>query len=197
MRYYLIFGHKGSGSFFRQNNDNTITLESMLDLRAQADALKVIGFNEDHISILNSPEVIAQYNSIVDSTETNLKKAIISTRGIVGIRHKFLPPDVKIPGHMAFVLIPAKREDQETQLKVNPFTAKQETGVIMPGDYEASLCALGFKTEPANHPLSVKAGKVTESGYTLTAQGMVAGVVIASTSSGDSYWVFLRNYRIR
>ena len=74
MRYYLFFGHKGGGSLFRQNNDNTVTLESMLDPRAQAGALKVIGFNEDHISILNSTEVISQYKAIVETTEANLKK---------------------------------------------------------------------------------------------------------------------------
>ena len=36
IHYYLFFGHKGGGSLFRPNNDNTVTLESMLDPRAQA-----------------------------------------------------------------------------------------------------------------------------------------------------------------
>jgi pimeloyl-ACP methyl ester carboxylesterase len=192
MRYYLLFGHKGGGSLFRQNNDNTVTLESMLDPRAQADALKVMGFNEDHISILNSAEVMAQYKAIVETTETNLRKTITSSRGYVDIRHNFHPPDVKIPLQMSFVLVPTKGDDLETQFKVNPFHTRQETGAVTPGDYEASLCALGFKTEPSNHPLSVKAGKITEVTYTLSPQGMVAGVIATTTSADDSYWGNLR-----
>ena len=192
MRYYLFFGHKGGGSLFRQNNDNTVTLESMLDPRAQAGALKVIGFNEDHISILNSTEVISQYKAIVETTEANLKKTMASTSGYVDIRHNFLPPDVKIPLQMAFVLIPTDGDEKETQLKVNPYLTRQETGAVAPGDYEASLCALGFKTEPANHPLSVKGGKITEVGFTLSPQGMVAGVIAATTAADDSYWGYFQ-----
>jgi pimeloyl-ACP methyl ester carboxylesterase len=192
IRYYLFFGHKGGGSPFRQNNDNTVTLESMLDSRAQADALKVMGFNEDHISILNSTEVIAQYKAIVETTEANLKKTIASTSGYIDIQHNFLPTGVKTPLQMSLVLVPIKGDDRETQFKVNPFIARQETGAVTPGDYEASLCALGFKTDPANHPLSVNAGKITEISYTLSPQGMVAGVIAATTGADDSYWGYLR-----
>jgi len=191
IRYYLFFGHKGGGSIFRQNNDNTVTLESMLDPRAQAEALKVMGFNEDHISIINSAEVMAQFKAVLDATEANLKKTISSTRGYVDIRHTFRPPDAKVPLQMSFVLAPAGSDEQETQLKVNPFLARQETGAVAPGEYEASLCALGFRTEPANIPLSVKAGKISEVSYTLVPQGMVAGVITAGVAAGDSYWGFI------
>jgi len=193
MRYYLFFGHKGGGSFFRQNNDNTVTLESMLDPRAQADALKVVGFNEDHLGILNSAEVIARYRAIVAATEASLDKTFESDRGYVEIGHRFLPADVKPPLQMAFVLVPAQKESPETQFKVNPFLARQETGAVAPGDYEASLCALGFKTEPANHPVSVPAGKIAEVNYVLRPQGMVAGVISATTAGDDSYWGYIHD----
>ncbi|MHB8772952.1 MAG: alpha/beta fold hydrolase [Syntrophales bacterium] len=192
MRYYLFFGHKGGGDLFRQNNDNTVTLESMLDPRAQADALKVIGFNEDHLSILSSAEVISQYKAVVAATEDNLKKSMTATRGYVDLRHSFLPADVKVPLQMAFVLIPAEGEEAETQLRVDPSLTRQETGAVAPGDYEVSLCALGFKTHPANHPLSVKAGKISEVSFALRRQGMVAGLITATTSADDSYWGYLR-----
>jgi len=142
MRYYLFFGHKGGGDLFRQNNDNTVTLESMLDPRAQADALKVIGFNEDHLSILTSAEVVSQYRAVVAATEGNLKKSMAATHGYVDLRRSFLPADVKIPLHMAFVLVPTAGEEAETQLKVDPSLTRQETGAVAPGDYAVSLCAL-------------------------------------------------------
>jgi hypothetical protein len=192
MRYFLFFGHKGSGNLFRQNNDSTVTLESMLDPRAQADALKVMGFNEDHISILNSPEVISKYRAIAQTTAANLDKAMISTRGYVNVRHGFSPPDVKIPLQMTFVLTPRADNETEIQLKIDPFVPVQETEGIVPGDYEASLCALGFRTDPANYPVTVKAGKITEAGFTLRPQGMVAGVITATTTADDSYWGYLQ-----
>ncbi|MDA8125205.1 MAG: hypothetical protein M0009_08475 [Deltaproteobacteria bacterium] len=191
MRYYLFFGHRGGGSLFRQNNDNTVTLESMLDPRAQADALKVTGFNEDHLGILNSAEVIAQYRALAETTESNLKKNLAAGSGYVEIRHRFLPADTKVPLQMALVLVPAKEGEPERQLKVNPFAARQETGAVPPGDYEASLCALGFKTDPANHPFSIQAGKIAEVEFTLRPQGMVAGVITVTAAGDDSYWGYL------
>lgn len=188
IRYYLFFGHKGGGSLFRENNDNTVTLESMLDPRAQADALKVMGFNEDHISILSSPEVFQQYEAIAESTEANIKKNMTSSRGYVDVRHSFRPPDTTIPLQMSLVLVPAKGDAQETQFKLNPSTLRQETGAILPGDYEATLCALGFKSEPANLPVSINAGKITDVRYTLIPQGMVAGIITAAAGAADSYW---------
>ena len=188
MRYYLFFGHKGGGSLFRQNNDNTVTLESMLDSRAQADALKVTGFNEDHLGILNSAEVIAAYRASVEATEANLKKTLVDTHGYVDILKTFAPRNVKPPTQMAFVLVPRDGKKKETQIKVNPLLERQETGAIEPGDYEVSLCALGFKTEPANHPLSVKGGKISEARFVMTPQGMAAGIITASASADDSFW---------
>lgn len=190
IRYYLFFGHKGGGSIFRQNNDNTVTLESMLDPRAQADALKVTGFNEDHISIINSAEVLARFQAIAATAGANLEKTRSVTRGYVNVRHGFLPVGVKPPLQMSFVLVPAQGDDQETQFKINPLVFEQESGSVPPGGYEASLCALGFKTEPANQPVSIVAGKIAEISYTLSPQGMVAGVITAAVD--DSYWGFLR-----
>jgi pimeloyl-ACP methyl ester carboxylesterase len=192
MRYFLFFGHKGGGSLFRQNNDSTVTLESMLDPRAQADALKVMGFNEDHVSILNSPEVIAQYKTIASTTAANLDKTLMAGRGYVHVRHGFSPPDVKIPLQMTLVLTPRADKETETQLKIDPFVPVQETEGVVPGDYEASLCALGFRTDPANSPVTVAAGRITEVGFTLSPQGMVAGLITATTAADDSYWGYIQ-----
>lgn len=190
IHYYLFFGHRGGGSLFRPNNDNTVTLESMLDLRAQADALKVTGLNEDHISILSSPEMMAQFKAVLASTEANRGKTHARSKGYVNVQHAFDPPDIKIPSQMALVLAPAGTEERETQLKINPFLPQQETGAIVPKKYDVSLCALGFKTEPDKITLDIKPGKIEEARFTLKPQGMVAGVIAASTSADDSFWGF-------
>ncbi|MGV8080131.1 MAG: alpha/beta fold hydrolase [Syntrophales bacterium] len=191
IRYYLFFGHKGGGSLFRENNDNTVTLESMLDPRAQADALKVMGFHDDHVSILSSPEVFQQYDAIAEVTEANLRKTLASSRGYADVRHDFRPPGTKAPLQMSLVLVPTKGDAGETQFKLNPSTPGQETGAIPPGDYEATLCALGFRSEPANLPVSITAGKISDLRFTLVPQGMVAGIITAAAGAADSYWGYL------
>lgn len=192
LRYYLLFSHRGGGNPLRPNNDNTVLLESMLDQRAQQDTLKVLGFNEDHISILNSPVVIDHYRAIVKATEAGRAKTISDRRGYVDVRHAFVPSDTRKPLHIALILIPADGNGKETQINLNPALDSQETGAVKPGKYEASVCALGFMTEPATVPLVIRAGKITESSFFLRPQGMVAGIIIASTIMKDSYWGYFR-----
>ncbi|PKN18188.1 MAG: hypothetical protein CVU71_11780 [Deltaproteobacteria bacterium HGW-Deltaproteobacteria-6] len=193
IRYYLFFGHKGGGSLFRQNNDNTVTLESMLDLRAQAEALKTTGLNEDHVSILSSPEMIAQFKAVLASTETNKDKTYARSKGYVHLQHAFDPPNVKIPSQMALVLVPTGTEEKETQLKIDPFLPEQETGAIIPKKYDVSLCAFGFKTEPDKVTLDIKPGKIAEAKFILKPQGMVAGYMTAATSTADRFWGFFKD----
>ena len=52
VEHHLLFGFHGDG------DDGVISLESMLDERAQAGAFAKHGFDEDHTSILRSPAVI-------------------------------------------------------------------------------------------------------------------------------------------
>ena len=66
--YYLLFNHKGDCSFFMDNNDGAVTLRSQLDLRAQKDAISKWGFDEGHVTILSSQDVLGIYNDILEKT---------------------------------------------------------------------------------------------------------------------------------
>ena len=57
--YYLLFGYKGD------RGDGTIKLTSQLSPRAQAVAVKVLGFEEDHMSILKSEEALAALHELL------------------------------------------------------------------------------------------------------------------------------------
>ena len=72
INFYLFFGHRGSRNPFRSNNDETITLSSLLDRRSQSEAKRVYGFNENHASIAFSKEVLAQYNTIINTFDENV-----------------------------------------------------------------------------------------------------------------------------
>jgi hypothetical protein len=64
--YYLFFGYQSTAILIEGGNDGSIALRSLLDHRAQAIATKSIGFDENHVSILFSEEVIKQYQAILN-----------------------------------------------------------------------------------------------------------------------------------
>jgi len=65
LNYYLMFSYKGDCSVFLANNDGTVELSSELDRRAQKEAKKIFGYNEDHGSILTDTQVLGQINSLI------------------------------------------------------------------------------------------------------------------------------------
>jgi pimeloyl-ACP methyl ester carboxylesterase len=190
IHYYLFFGHKGGGSLFRQNNDNTVTLESMLDSRAQADALKVTGLNEDHVSILSSTEMMQYFKSILAGAEANKDKTYLRSKGYLNVQHTFDPSNTKIPTQMTLVLVSADPNEKDKQFKINPLQPEQETGAIAPGKYKVYLSALGFKTEPDHIPLEITGGHIADAKFILKPQGVVANYIYAATDTHDNFWGF-------
>ncbi|WP_419662263.1 esterase/lipase family protein [Desulfosarcina variabilis] len=67
--FHLFFSHKGNCSMFMENNDGTVELDSELDYRAQADAVRIYGFNEDHGSILSSLKTIERYREVLKAAQ--------------------------------------------------------------------------------------------------------------------------------
>ena len=65
LKYYLLFSYRGDYSLLLHNNDGTVELSSELDYRAQEEAIKVFGFDEDHGSIVFSPKLIKYYHEIL------------------------------------------------------------------------------------------------------------------------------------
>ena len=66
IHHYLFFSYKGHRNFFTQgNNDGAVSLASQLHEKAQSSAVKVLGFNEDHASILTSRTMIVRLNEIM------------------------------------------------------------------------------------------------------------------------------------
>jgi len=63
-QHHLIFGfkHRGSG----ECSDDTVTLTSQLDPSAQKDASRLYGFDETHMSILNSVETSHLVNRLLN-----------------------------------------------------------------------------------------------------------------------------------
>lgn len=65
--FYLMFGVRGDCSLMMANNDGTIEIRSEIDYRAQADAIQVFPYDEDHDSILTSDRVIDQFHKLLEA----------------------------------------------------------------------------------------------------------------------------------
>ena len=74
--HYLLFSYKGRrGALSTENDDGAVSLASQLHPKAQHSAEKIMGFNEDHTSILSSEDVIFQLNEFFHT----FKKRTIET----------------------------------------------------------------------------------------------------------------------
>jgi len=48
-----------------ENNDGAVTLESQLDYRVQRPAKALFGFDDDHVKVLYSEDMVAVFNTIL------------------------------------------------------------------------------------------------------------------------------------
>jgi pimeloyl-ACP methyl ester carboxylesterase len=64
--YVLFFGYRGDKLILSGADDGTVALKSQLDYRAQSEAIRCFGFNEDHISILFTEEVLRRYKKMLE-----------------------------------------------------------------------------------------------------------------------------------
>lgn len=65
LKHYLFFSYKGNCSLFLENNDGTVELASELDYRAQSEADRIFGYNEDHGSIIYSERYLSQIQELL------------------------------------------------------------------------------------------------------------------------------------
>lgn len=68
IRFILCFGYKSDNLFLKGDNDGSISLKSLLDFRAQSEAAKCFGFDENHVSILFSPDIMARCKAILSES---------------------------------------------------------------------------------------------------------------------------------
>ena len=67
--YYLLYGYKGGSG-----TDGTVSLSSVLKLEAQDQSVRTIGFPDNHMSILQSGEVIDRLNTLLTSHATSMSR---------------------------------------------------------------------------------------------------------------------------
>jgi pimeloyl-ACP methyl ester carboxylesterase len=189
---YLFFGHKGSRNPLRPNNDSTVTLESMLDPRAQAEAIKIYGFNEDHVGILNSEKVLAQYKAILDILAKEAA-AVASSRqqGKIMLRYTVEEQSDVLPLWMTMMFVPEDKSKTVFGLYPDPLKPEQEIGPINAGTYEVGLSAWGYKVSPGSVRTEIRKDAVSEITLSLKPQGILGVQIVMALKEDDLYWGFL------
>lgn len=173
--HVLLFGYRGSpGLMQKKNNDGTVTLESQLRGPAQAEARMVLGFDEDHVSILRSRRVIARVQSVLDHAMADPAAASAGR----------VTPTFRVSGGAASApwlllrRVPAPGDPVETiELPLTAHDSGRTLGPVPAGDYEASLVASAFGTTPRSRRITIAAGQTAAVQFELAPSGELVGWV--------------------
>ena len=183
--YYMFSGHRGGRNPFQSNNDGTISLSSILDLRPQAEARMNYTFNEDHASIVFSKEVLAQYNTIINTFDE--KNGLSSRRagGYLKLQYSYDHSFADVRPWPSLILRPTDKKDAETVITLRPDDSGRVLGPFPPGDYSASMTAMAARTGEKNVPLSIESGKTKELSFAFTPDGTISGFVTTALKAED------------
>lgn len=176
LRHVLLFGHRGGYSLLRPTSDGTITLASQLQPQAQAGAALVMGFDEDHVSILAAPQVIHHVQRQLAAAD---EPAAAGGQIDVQVDGAAVPA-----GQLPFlVLMPLDANGRAAGSPLQfPAVAPGGTvtlGAVPPGRYEAALSLAGFRAQPGRQPVQVAAGGQLALRFELQASGQIGSYVAA------------------
>ena len=188
--YYLFFGHGGSYSLLRSGNtDGSITLASQLRPDAQADARMVKGFNESHVSILSSPETFRQYAAVLKTVDKKHLAQAAENRGKLRLTFNY-GDALDLPKTEPLLLLTPLDGQAGNTEKIPMQIRNQDSGRIFdalpPGDYEARLISIGYKTMPEKIRLSLSVDKTPELNFSLRPTGVLSAYIGANLRPSDN-----------
>jgi hypothetical protein len=167
----LLFGHRGGYSLMRPSTDGTVTLASQLRPEAQATARRVLGFDEDHMSILASAQVQHQLRGLLDDAV----RPDAAPQARIGLEVD-LPGDVTV-GTPMLTIKPLDGPGPTLTMTLAHADLRRPTGPLSPGRYEVSLIGASFKALPMRRTLELRAGETAQLRFTLHPTASLAGFI--------------------
>lgn len=183
--FYLFFGHRGSRNPFRSNNDETIALSSLLDWRSQSEAKRIYAFNEDHASITFSKEVLAQYNTIINTFDEKHDESLHRTGGYLKLHFSYNYPLDGVRPWPILILTPIGKKRAETVIYLSANDNGRILGPFPSGDYSVSIYAEAVKPGKKCVPVSIESKKTKELDFVFTPDGIIAGYVTTALKPED------------
>jgi len=175
--YYLFYGYRGSRNPWGSNNDGTINLSSLLDKRAQSEAKMSYAFNEDHGSILQSREVLAQYNMVLHAYLSRHDVLRDHSGGYLRANFTFNKVDAGPSPLPQLILRALDKEDADLVVALNSEDAGRKLGPFRPGKYLANISAEAFVTQKSWVPITIETERIPELNFTLAPEGVLSGYV--------------------
>jgi len=177
--YHLLFGHKGGYSLTRPNTDGTVTLASQLKSPAQQEARRVVGFDEDHTSILSSPAVFTQYAALLADAgwRAGGNAAAAAPGGTLRLQFGFEPAPAGPKPIPLLVLDPMEAAASRITLALPPEQATREIGPLPAGTYQVTLVTDAFRSDPPRGRVTLRPGETTEARFVFVPQGTLFGYV--------------------
>ncbi len=179
VNFYMFSGHRGSRNPFKSNNDGTIELASIQDLRAQSEAKMNYTFNEDHASILSSKEVLAQYNTILNEFDEKQNASLDRSGGHIKVNFSYAFDYGGVRPRPAFILLHADTKEAKSTTFLNDDDNGRILGPFPPGDYIAGMVTAAAKTKKNSVSVSVERGKTRELEFVFIPDGEIRGGVTA------------------
>lgn len=181
----LLFGHRAGLNLVRSGSDGTVTLASQLRHEAQVAARVILGFNEDHVSILSAPQVIQHVARLLDAHVGGR----VSEGGRLQIALSF--PDERRAGGVPVLELsrsPDGASAAESSLDpvMYPIPATDgphEVGELEPGTYELRLSVPGFRTIPERAYAEVAKSGLVRVTFDLAPAAALAGSVAPATNA--------------
>lgn len=185
VNFYMFYGHQGSRNPFSSNNDGTIALSSLLDLRPQAEARMSYAFNEDHSSIISSKEVVEQYNTILDEFAEQQNNLPRQSGGYLQI-HVAYAYDIEGANlSPRLILHPVGKTGGEIVSFLQNGEASTLLGPFPAGDYVANIVVEAGAPLEKNVPVSLGGKTTKELNFTFQADGEIRGCVTSSLQAED------------
>lgn len=185
--YYMFYGHRGNRNPFRPNNDGTITLSSLLDRRPQADAKMSYAFDEDHTSIINSKEVLDQYNMIINTFDAEHRASLHPSVGFTRLNFTYNDLDDEPQTWSKLILRSKGKEQYETVLVLGPESNGKVLGPFPCGDYRASIIAESIKPQEKWTSVSIESNHTNELNFVFTPDGVIAGYLTSAIKPENKY----------
>ena len=185
IRFYMFYGHRGSRNPLRSNNDGSITLSSLLDTRPQSEAQMSYGFNEDHTSILQSKEVLEQYNSILAMADSDKDSSLQQTGGYIKLDLSYNHPSKGRKPWRTLVLCPTNNTDTVKLIYLSDHDHGKKLGPFPPGDYHIAILSMAAKAEQPWREITIESNSTSETTFTFVPDGILSGYITASGNPED------------